>query len=359
MLVRHLSPSAWVLLLPLFAASACGSFQPVPPIVEAQRDCQTKIAGESRQGFEAKLAFSRKELESVHAHVDLAMYTRLSQQLEGYNAGWQQVYSGAETACTQWKVCEIRLDATPPRALSCTVEFASWEKEQKNGRTFILELETLKNRIASLPHGDMQPLGQVPQTASPSVSSSGEVVVGFSGVNIASTSDFTVAALPYLHDAGITVEEMKPHSSELLLVNNRAIYGGQAIHPTWSQNFLTQGSTGNTQASFTLKFTKPLQRLSITRPMLYAATKSGITHPAWSAHALDATGVELSSVSEGLTRSFSDVPSQIYTLVAPGFRGIKAVRFDSDPRLNGEPFAAFSTVMIERLTLISRPGASD
>jgi hypothetical protein len=137
-------------------------------------------------------------------------------------------------------------------------------------------------------------------------------------------------------------------------MNNRGVYGGQAVRPTSSQNFLTQIGTGNIAASFTLRFAEPLQSVNITRPALFAATNSGVTHPAWSAHAFDAAGVELSSVSEGLTRSFKDVPVQTYTLVAPGFNGIKSVRFDSDPRLNGVPFAAFSAVMIERLSLNRR-----
>ena len=110
-------------------------------------------------------------------------------------------------------------------------------------------------------------------------------------------------------------------------------------------------NTGNVPASFTLKFAEPSRSVSFTRPALYPATNSGITHPAWSAHALDADGVELSSQSEGLTRSFSDVPAARYVLRSPGFAPIAALRFDSDPRLNGIPFAGFSAILIERLTL--------
>jgi hypothetical protein len=93
--------------------------------------------------------------------------------------------------------------------------------------------------------------------------------------------------------------------------------------------------------------------VSFVRPRLYPETQSGITHPAWSAHALDAEGNELSSQSEALLRCDyqHEVAARTYTLDAPGFSPIVALRFDSDPNLNGRPFAAFSTLLIERITL--------
>ena len=147
---------------------------------------------------------------------------------------------------------------------------------------------------------------------------------------------------------------MKPQASQIVLINNRALYRGQAVIPTTSQNILTQVNTNNGPASFTLTFSQPFASVRFVRPTLYPATKSGITHPAWSAHALDTAGRELSSQSEDLTRSFVVVPARAYTLTAPGFDGISAIRFDSDPRLNGKPFAAFSAVLIERLTMTRR-----
>jgi hypothetical protein len=44
------------------------------------------------------------------------------------------------------------------------------------------------------------------------------------------------------------------------------------------------------------------------------------------------------------------VPARTVTLESVTFQGIAAVRFESDPRLNGKPFAGFSTLLIERLT---------
>lgn len=179
-----------------------------------------------------------------------------------------------------------------------------------------------------------------------------EVELGFPWIDTASAPGKIVAAAPYLKGAGISITEITPRKSEVVFMNNRVLYKGKAANPIVSENLLTQINTNNVPASFTMKFLKPLSAVRFVRPALLSATKSGITHPAWSAHALDVAGRELSSQSETLTRSFSDVPARTYTLRSPGFRGISAIRFDSDPRLNGMPFAAFSAILIEQLTMI-------
>jgi hypothetical protein len=195
-----------------------------------------------------------------------------------------------------------------------------------------------------------------PSTAAPA----NEVVVEFPEVDTSTTPGHTVAALPYLHRLGISVTDLQPATSEIVLINNRGLYQGAAVAPTTSQNLITQVNTGNVPASFTLKFAQPARSVSFTRPALYPATESGVTHPAWSAHALDAEGRELSSQSEGLTRCWppagcKDVPAVVYALRAPAFELISALRFESDPRLNGQPFAGFSAILIERLTLVREP----
>jgi hypothetical protein len=206
-----------------------------------------------------------------------------------------------------------------------------------------------------------QPIAEPPAnadrkpSATPSISN--EVMIEFPDVDTNAAPGHVVAAAPYLHRAGISITNLDPKGSEVVLINNRALYEGQAVMPTTSQNLFTQINTGNVPASFTLSFAEPVESVSFTRPALYPATDSGITHPAWSAHALDAQGREVSSQSEGLTRSFSDVPGQRYLLRAPGFDRIAALRFDSDPRLNGKPFAGFSAILIERLTLTRAPAS--
>ncbi|HEX4629340.1 MAG TPA: TIR domain-containing protein [Chthoniobacterales bacterium] len=179
-----------------------------------------------------------------------------------------------------------------------------------------------------------------------------EIVIEFPDVPTKPPT-YQVAASPYLHEFGIGIRDLQPADSKVVLVNNLGLYGGQGVHPTTSQNLLTQLETGNVPASFTLRFDRPASSVSFVRPRLYPETESGITHPAWSAHALDANGNELSSQSEGLLRCDyrHEVPARTYTLHAPAFAPIVALRFDSDPNLNGRPFAAFSALLIERITL--------
>jgi hypothetical protein len=174
-------------------------------------------------------------------------------------------------------------------------------------------------------------------------------------IDTASAPAYTVPAEPYLHKYyGMTTENIIPDNSELVIVNVRTLYIGRAVTPTVSQNILTQLKTGEKPASFTLRLAEPANTVRFVRAALFADTKSGVTHPAWSAHAFDASGQELSSQSEALTRSFTDVPARTYTLVAPALTDIVTIRFDSDLRLNGRPFAGFGAVLIEDLSTTKR-----
>lgn len=162
-------------------------------------------------------------------------------------------------------------------------------------------------------------------------------------------NNLTVAAFPWLRDFGINLTDIAPSNAEVVIINNRALYQGLAVHPTTSENFLTEvGNTG--PGTFTLQLPIRAHQASITRPALVAATGSGVTHPAWSIHALDPEGSEIAAAEEPLTRSMTDVPLRTLTLVAPPGRLIAAVRIDSDPRLNGKNFAGFNSVLIERFT---------
>jgi len=201
------------------------------------------------------------------------------------------------------------------------------------------------------------PVATSPEQSPAAAPAAKEIVIEFPNVPT-KAPDYRTAASPYLHEFGVGIRNLDPPNSKIVLVNNLGLYGGQGVHPTTSENLLTQTDTGNVPASFTLVFKQPASSVSFVRPRLYPETESGITHPAWSAHALDADGNELSAQSEGLLRCDyqHEVPARTYTLHAPAFAPIVALRFDSDPNLNGRPFAAFSTLLIERITLTPAGG---
>jgi TIR domain-containing protein len=190
--------------------------------------------------------------------------------------------------------------------------------------------------------------------SAPAPAASGEIQIAFGSVDTASAPQFMVAADPFLHAAAIpiSVTDKEPAQSRVVFMNNLGLYEGRAVAPTVSQNVLTQMNTGNVPASFTLGFAKPVRSVIFTVPKVYPATESGITFPQWRAVAFSASGQELSSAGEGLMRRFGDVPAQTYALRAPAFDGIASVQFSSDPRLNDIPFAAFSALLIEQITLV-------
>ncbi len=146
----------------------------------------------------------------------------------------------------------------------------------------------------------------------------------------------------YLAGFGITLTQVTA-GTHLAAVNAElGLYGGRAAVASSLPNLFTQEGV-NAAVSFTLNFSQPLTQFGFTRVELLAG-QSGITHPAWSAHALDANGNELGSVSEALISSGANVPAKTFTLNGPG---IAAVRFDS----NGYDFAAFSAVLLDDLVL--------
>ena len=186
-----------------------------------------------------------------------------------------------------------------------------------------------------------------------------EVKLDFNKIDTLSAGPpYWVAAEPFLHAAPISmaVTAHVPDDSVIVFENNLGLYRGHAVAPTISQNFLTQVNIGHGAASFTITFSEPVARVSFMVPKVYPDTASGVTFPAWTATALSASGQTLSSRSEQLVRRMpgSDFPAETYTLDAPGFDDIAAVRFDSDFRLNGVPFAGFPTILIEQITLERR-----
>jgi hypothetical protein len=200
---------------------------------------------------------------------------------------------------------------------------------------------------------------QLPDRPAAALAAANEIVVEWASINTLTAPGYIASAAPYLHRGGVSVVATSPDGSEIILINNFGLFEGKAVYPTTSQNMLTQIKTGNVPASFTLKFVPPVESISFTRPALYPATDSGISHPAWSVRALSGTGREVGSQSEGLVRaSDADVSARTYTLRAPYSEQIAALRFDSDPQLYGKPYAAFSAVLIERLTLVREPKSS-
>ncbi len=149
-------------------------------------------------------------------------------------------------------------------------------------------------------------------------------------------------ATSYLRNFGINLSEVTAGTKVSIVDFSQST----AASPSSPPNVLVQTDTQGNPATFTLNFSAPLDSVAFTRPMLLVSSPSGIIHPLWSAHAFNALTQEVSTVSEGLIASFTNVPAQTFTLSGPG---ITAVRIDS----NNEHIAAFTAVLIDDLTLSS------
>ena len=161
--------------------------------------------------------------------------------------------------------------------------------------------------------------------------------------------DYEIAAGPYLRNFGVSVIAVSPNRCHVVIQNNIGAYSGQAAV---GQHFLTEKADPRAAPmSFSLGFDHAPKSISLVRASLWAATESGVTHPAWTAQAFDATGKEIANVSEDLLRSRTTVPATAFLLQSPNFTPIASLTVTSDFRLNGAPFAGFQAVLIKELQL--------
>jgi hypothetical protein len=166
--------------------------------------------------------------------------------------------------------------------------------------------------------------------------------------------DYQIAAGPYLRRFGVAIDARMPDSSAVLIASNIGLYRGEAVDAMIAQNFLTQMNDPPTAPlGYTLVFARPAKSVRLLRAPLWAATKSGVTHPAWRTTALDAAGNVLAADGEGLLGSYTTVAEKWFDLVpAPG-QMIAALRMTSDFRSDaGRPFAGFQAALIQELQLL-------
>ena len=177
---------------------------------------------------------------------------------------------------------------------------------------------------------------------------------------------FEVDAAPFLRAFGVSITAVSPAGSRVLIQGNRGLYEGRAAaRGKQDQHFLTQMADPPTApVSFTLALDRPARIVRLIRAGLWAATGSGVTHPAWTAVARNSVGLRIDSVSEGLSRSYriddrigltqrvDDIAAKTFVLEAGGDRPIHSLQITSDYRLDGHPFAGFQAVLLHEIQLV-------
>jgi hypothetical protein len=173
------------------------------------------------------------------------------------------------------------------------------------------------------------------------VNTPGTAMIDFDALDTSAGAVGGTLLANYLAGYGVTLSDVTVGTA-LEAVNTNSLTGSIQVDVPSSPNFFTQAGL-NQPVSFTLRFATPLRSFGFTRAGLSA--QSGlVSHPQWTATALDSNGTVLSSVTEALILGASPVAAQLFVL--PG-GDIASVRFDSD----SQQTAAFSAVLLDNLVL--------
>lgn len=163
-----------------------------------------------------------------------------------------------------------------------------------------------------------------------------------------------IAADAYLHHNGISVSARFPDYSRVVLTDSLGLYNGGAVDSSSRGIVLTQRVNDHTAPiSFTLTLEASVRSVRIWRSALFAATGSGIIHPAWTAHAFDEANMDIAIVGEPMLAEHSDIPARVFELDGKYSSRIRGIRVVSDYRdRRGVPFAAFHAALISGIELI-------
>lgn len=171
----------------------------------------------------------------------------------------------------------------------------------------------------------------------------GTITLDFDAVSVPAFG--VVDATSYLATFGVTVSNVT--SGGQVVIRNDGGLPNFIVPPSSPNTASFFSSVGQIPNTFTLNFPVPLTSLSFTRPQLLTGP-SGVTHPQWTATALNSLDVAVAAVGQGLIASFSNVPAQTFTLTGTE---IEKLRFDS----NNFAFASTVAVVVDDLTLTPVP----
>lgn len=182
------------------------------------------------------------------------------------------------------------------------------------------------------------------------------------------TPDFKTAnpnfalAEPYLEQHGISLSTVTP-GADVSFIKSRFLYSGSSEGGK-SENVLRQdGPQCNLVPSvtFTLHFNPPVKEFRFRRARLLAESVHGISQPSWEVRAYGADGrlIAQDTAGEDLIRFFppegqttGTLPEKEFTVKGPN---LAAITFTSSNRLDGKVFAAFCSVQISGITVITGP----
>ncbi|HXL70637.1 MAG TPA: hypothetical protein VN935_05280 [Rhizomicrobium sp.] len=292
-------------------------------------------------------------LEDAMRLVGLAVFRRNEDEFRQ----WQDLSREAE----QWSRGERALIPPGPQLGAASALYARRAADWSGGDEQILAYvraslaqRDRRRMLAGLAFGipSLAAAGLAGRAAYDYVASLHSTRIPFDNVSVPGP-DYQIAAGPYLRRFGVAIDARMPDSSAVLIASNIGLYRGEAVDAMTAQNFLTQMNDPPTAPlGYTLVFTRPAKSVRLLRAPLWTATKSGVTHPAWRATALDAAGNVLAADGEGLLGSYTIVAEKWFDLI-PKTGMVAALRITSDFRNDaGKPFAGFQAALIQELQLL-------
>jgi len=171
--------------------------------------------------------------------------------------------------------------------------------------------------------------------------SAGIAVINFDALDATAGAVGGLALSNYLAGFGVSLAN-GTLGTRLEVLDENNLSGSAGAIASSPPNLFTQAGL-NTAVKFSFVFHAPLGSFGFTRVGLTAGP-AGVSHPAWTAYALNATGEVLEQVSEPLIFSFDNVPARTFQLAG---NGIARVRFESD----SQGTANFSAVLLDDLVL--------
>ena len=168
--------------------------------------------------------------------------------------------------------------------------------------------------------------------------------------------DYLIAAAPYLRRFGVSLLSSFPATARLVIISNTGLYGGQAVESDESQHFLTiMSDPPAAPIGYTLGFDHPVSAVKLLRPVLWAATASGVSHPAWTAYALDKSDAVIAQTHEGISARYhlhEKVPASWHVLQPTQGKLIAGLRIIADDRKDGVFYAGTQSALFEEIQLV-------
>jgi len=134
-----------IVMLALFMVGCATAPKPVSELDFVDSMCSSSSMVGSTTGFSALLFAKREELKSAEVKLSAEKYSKLSQELSGYNVQWESLNRDVLLACKQSALCSYRTCNMD----NCANQQARYDDARKQASDFFLKVNALDISKAS------------------------------------------------------------------------------------------------------------------------------------------------------------------------------------------------------------------